>query len=164
MAEIKEFDNLDEFLNEIGANGIEISQNEAKKLVKKLQDMIYSNLTSSGDINPTSKLFDMFGSIDFDKTTNSFIVGFNQNAYSASIIYGSAAPLRFMPTLINYGYKDINYQNMNFYGYKGNLFITKAIEEFNKQYEKFGLYATFEVNGQDMKEMYPSNPRIIPYL
>lgn len=164
MAVIKEFDNLDEILNEIGANGIEISQNEAKKLVKKLEDMIYSNLMSSYDVDDTSKLFDMFGSIDFDKTTNSFIVSFNRNAYSESIIYGSAAPLRFMPTLINYGFKDIEYPYMNFDGFRGNLFITKAIEKFNKQYEKFGLYATFEVNGQDMKEMYPSNPRIIPYL
>ena len=164
MAEINEFNNLDELLNEVSNSGIEISQEQAKKLVEKLQNMIYTNLALSGNINPTSKLFDMFGSIDFDKTTNSFLVSFNQNAFSESIIYKSSAPLRFMPTLINYGYKNTNYQHMSFYGYRGSLFITKAIDEFNKQYKKYGLYATFEVNGQDMSSMYPSSPRIIPYL
>ena len=164
-----DINNIDEFRHALGGDlkgkQIAMSKQQAKQAINDLQSMIYNNLTSAHIIRADSDLFDMFGSVGFNNNTNSFVVSFNDNAYAYSKLYGPRESRRFLPTLLNYGYKNASYDTPHFQGYKGSLFISDAIEQFNAKYKKLGLVATFEVNGLNMDDLYPSGAaRPIPYL
>lgn len=158
-----DINNMTELRSVLGDQGVSVDRGTARKLVNELQSMIYSNLSQRGGYisGGDSDLFDMFGAIDFDEATNSFIVKFNSNAYARSKV-NPRWPFRFLPVLINYGYKDLSYSSPHFQGYQGNQFITDAIKEFNQKYKKIGLEAVFEINGIDASLLYPLGE--VPYL
>lgn len=155
--------NIDDLYSALGEQQYELDRGTVRKLLTELQGMIYSNLHQRGGYvsNGDSDLFDMFGTIRFDTATNSFVVGFNSNAYVRSKI-NPRWPFRFLPVLLNYGYKDYSYTSPHFLGYQGNQFITDAIVEFNRKYAHLGLEATFEINGVDAVLLYPMGN--VPYL
>ncbi|MGF6375119.1 hypothetical protein M2140_000153 [Clostridiales Family XIII bacterium PM5-7] len=132
---------------------------DAKSLNKcaaELMSLIITNLEKYySSYNPieyprTYNLRGMFSAPIIDANNGTIQIPFSGNAFHPSALENDVH-YSFVPILLNYGWsvKGSTKRNSRFEHFEGSMFITNAINSFNRKYAKDGITAKFIVAGED---------------